>query len=153
MNIYVSSLFLEMCCLKDSLQWRHMDEESRLPPEVVITRVRTTSYFRKHSSVKLPRLSVDQCGGWLLPFVSWLRLISSTVPTFMSDWLASWRPTAAVPLRSLRAWRPSGGRSSLCCGSVSSELGTVGESPPAHKHTHSDGLTVNITRLTLPNGY
>lgn len=122
-----------------------------LPPEVVTTRVRTTSYFRKHSSQTLPRLSVDQCGGWLLPFVSWLHLIYSTVPTFMSDWLASWRPTAAVPPRSLRAWRPSGGRSSLCCGSVSSELGTVGESPPAH--THGGGLAASITRLTLPNGY
>ena len=107
-----------------------------------------------------PVYRLINAAGWLLPFVSWLHLIFPTVPTFMSDWSSTWRPTAAVPPRSRRAWRPSDGRSSLCCGSVSSALGTVGESPPAllhtHTHTHTHtvtGLTDSITRLMLPNAY
>ena len=110
-------------------------KSSSAEPEALPTSANTALW-------SFPVYRLINAAGWRLPFVSWLHLIFPTVPTFMSDWSSTWRPTAAVPPRSRRAWRPSDGRSSLCCGSVSSALGTVGESPPAllhtHTHTHSD---------------
>lgn len=67
--------------------------------------------------------------GRCFPSVS-VGLILVTFPTFMTDRHLQWRPTAAVPPRSPRVWRPSGRRSSLCCGRVSSAPGTVGKCPP-----------------------
>lgn len=63
--------------------------------------------------------------------IYFVTLMFITVTTFMTDWFPPWRPTAAVPPQSLRVWRPNGGRSSVCCGSVSSVPGTVGECSPA----------------------
>lgn len=97
-----------------------------------------SSFFRKHRSLFPVSRLINAAAHFCLSLPGSVWIPQHVRHLWVID-PATWRPTAAVPSRSLRGWRPSGGRSSLCCGRVSFSRGTVGECFP-RRHGRSDRL-------------